>query len=56
MLLDTTVEQFLLLGYGVQTGQLAGEPDWVKTERWDVDGMPNAEGEPRWKQLRALIR
>ena len=29
MLLDTTVEQFLLLGYGVQQSQLAGEPDWV---------------------------
>jgi uncharacterized protein (TIGR03435 family) len=56
VLLDTTLEQFLLLGYGVQKNQLAGEPDWVKTERWDVDGVPDAEGEPSWRQLQGLMR
>ena len=56
MLGDTTVEQFLLLGYGVQKEQLASEPDWVKTERWDIAGVPNAEGEPSWKQLQGLMQ
>ncbi len=56
LLLDTTVEQFLLLGYGVQKSQLAGEPDWIKTERWDVDGVPDVEGEPSMRQLQGLMR
>jgi uncharacterized protein (TIGR03435 family) len=56
MLLDTTVEQFLLLGYGVQLSQLANEPAWVKTERWDVDGVPDVEGEPSWRQLQGMMR
>lgn len=56
MLLDTTVEQFLLLGYGLQQVQLAGEPDWAKTNRWDVVGEANLEGEPSWKQLQGMIR
>ncbi len=56
MLLDTTVEQFLLLGYGVQKSQLVGEPEWVKTERWDVDGIPDVEGVPSWKQLQGMMQ
>jgi uncharacterized protein (TIGR03435 family) len=56
MLLDTTVEQFLLLGYGVQKSQLAGEPEWVKTERWDVDGVPDIEGGLSWRQLQGMMQ
>lgn len=56
LLTDTTVEQFLLLGYGVQKSQLAGVPDWATTERWDVRGMSDVDGEPTWKQLQGLIR
>lgn len=52
MILDHTVEDILLIGYGVQKSQLAGEPDWVKTERWDVDGVPDAEGEPNMSSCR----
>ncbi len=54
--LDTTLEQFFLIGYGIQKSQLAGEPDWVKTERWDVDGVPDAEGRPSLRQMQALMQ
>ena len=53
---DTTVEQFLLLGYFLQKSQLTAEPDWAKTERWDVDGVPDAEGQPNVAQIQALMR
>ena len=56
LFLDTTVEQFLLLGYGVQKSQLAGEPDWVKTTRWNVDGISDVDGQPSWPQTQGLIR
>jgi uncharacterized protein (TIGR03435 family) len=56
MILDHTVEDILLIGYGVQKSQLAGEPDWVKTERWDVDGVPDVEGEPSMRQLQAMMQ
>ncbi len=56
ILMDTTLEQFLLIGYGLQKSQLVGEPDWVKTERWDVDGVPDMAGQPSFRQLQALIR
>ena len=56
LLLDTTVEQFLLLGYGVQQSQLASVPDWVKMTRWDVDGVPDVEGQPSWRQLQGMVQ
>jgi uncharacterized protein (TIGR03435 family) len=56
LLLNTTAEQFMLLGYGVQKSQLAGEPEWAKTERWNVDGVPDVEGEPNWAQIQSLMR
>ncbi len=56
MLLDHTVEDILLIGYGVQKSQLVGEPDWVKTEKWDVDGVPDVEGEPDLRQLREMMQ
>ena len=54
--LDTTVEQFLLIGYGLQKGQLTGVPDWAKTERWSVDGVASVEGEPSLRQLQSMMQ
>jgi uncharacterized protein (TIGR03435 family) len=56
LFLDTTLEQFLLLGYGIQSSQLAGEPSWARTQRWDIDGVPDVEGTPSWDQTKALMR
>jgi len=56
MFQNTTAEQFLLLSYGLQKSQLAEEPDWVKTERWNVDGLANVDGKPSWKQTQGMMR
>jgi len=55
-LLDTTVEQFLLLGYGVQKSQLVGVPEWAKTEKWDVNGVPDIAGVPSLRQFEEMIQ
>jgi hypothetical protein len=55
-LFDHTVEDFLLIGYGVQKVQLEGEPSWAKTERWNVDGVTDVAGEPDLRQLQELMR
>ncbi len=55
-LLGTTVEQFLLIGHGLQKDQLGGVPDWAKTERWDVDGLANMDGQMNLKQLQGMMR
>lgn len=56
LLLDTTVEQLLLLGFGVQQSQLVNLPEWARTAKWDVNGVPNVQGQPGLKQIQGLMR
>jgi uncharacterized protein (TIGR03435 family) len=49
-----TVEAIIGLGYGLHPSQLAGEPDWFKTDRWDVVGIPDTEGRPSPPQFDEL--
>jgi uncharacterized protein (TIGR03435 family) len=56
LLLDHTVEDLLLIGYGMQKSQLVGMPEWAKTEKWDVDGVPDAEGIPSLRQLQGMMQ
>jgi uncharacterized protein (TIGR03435 family) len=56
MLLGDSVEELLSLGYGVQKNQITGLPDWAQTQRWDVDGIPDATGEPSLRQIQAMMR
>jgi bla regulator protein blaR1 len=37
--------------FGVTNGQLLGEPDWVATDRYDVEGKVAPEDAPKLKQL-----
>lgn len=39
---NTTLKMVIALAYGVQEYQIAGVPDWVNTERFDIDA--------RWKE------
>ncbi len=56
MLLDHTVEDILLIGYGVQRIQIVDAPEWVRTERFDVDGMPDTDGDPSLRQLQVMMQ
>lgn len=53
---NETVEIMMLFGYQVQKNQIAGAPEWVKNERWTVDGLSNVDGEPNVTQLQAMFR
>jgi len=50
------VEVMLRFAYGVQHSQIVGAPEWVKTERWDVRGVPDAAGKPDLPQFQSMIR
>ena len=53
---NETVLSILRTGYGLQKSQIVGLPDWVKTEHFDVDGVPDTAGEPNAEQMHALMR
>lgn len=55
-LVNKTVLMMLEFGYGVDKKQIAGAPNWIETERWDVQGVPNVSGHPSLKQLQSLTQ
>ena len=51
-----TVEEMVVLGYGVQKSQIVNAPDWVSVDRFDIDGVSDTNGDPDVKQVQALLR
>jgi len=51
-----TAERLIVLGYGVRKSQIVNAPDWVSTERFDIEGLSDAVGQPNGKQLQGLLR
>ncbi|HEV2619576.1 MAG TPA: TIGR03435 family protein [Acidobacteriaceae bacterium] len=53
---NETIKYLLTFAYGVDKSQIEGTPDWVGQEHYDVDGLPNVEGQPNLKQTQALLQ
>ena len=53
---NKTVEAMLRFAFGVQRSQIAGAPDWVRTERFDAKGTSNVEGRPDLKQFQSMVQ
>jgi uncharacterized protein (TIGR03435 family) len=56
VMVNRAVEGMLLFAYGLQRVQIVGAPHWIETERWDVQGLPDAPGHPSLKQMQSLTR
>jgi uncharacterized protein (TIGR03435 family) len=50
------VETLLLFGYGVHKKQIVNAPDWIRTEHWDIRGVPDVPGQPGLRQMQSLTR
>jgi uncharacterized protein (TIGR03435 family) len=55
MTINTTVNDLITFGYSIQTRQMVNAPAWFE-EKYDIDGVPDVEGQPNIKQMRILIR
>jgi uncharacterized protein (TIGR03435 family) len=55
MTINTTVNDLITFGYSIQTKQMANAPSWFD-EKYDIDGIPDVEGQPNVQQMRILIR
>ena len=54
--INTAVVDLISFAYGVQARQILGGGAWINTERYDVNGLPEAPGIPNERQLRGLMR
>lgn len=53
---NETVEAMVGMGYNVQASQIVGGPDWMRSAHFDVDGVPNIDGQPNLAQGQSMIR
>ena len=51
-----TAEQLLLYGYVLHESQVLNAPDWMRTERWHIEGFADVPGQPNRKQMEGLVR
>jgi uncharacterized protein (TIGR03435 family) len=50
------VNDLIALAYGLHVKQITGAPDWFGTELFDIDGVPDVEGQPSQKQMDIMMQ
>jgi uncharacterized protein (TIGR03435 family) len=55
-LVRQTVQSMIMFAYGVHGKQIVDGPDWIRTDEWDVDGVPDTPGDPSLPQFQALVK
>lgn len=56
MTVNTTVSDLIAFSYGLHARQITGGPPWIETEKYDVTGQPQGEGQPNERQLKAMVQ
>ena len=57
MIEGESVQAMLKFAFSVQgSSQIVDAPDWMKTARWDVSGVPDLPGKPNLPQFQSMMR
>jgi uncharacterized protein (TIGR03435 family) len=54
--INTTLNDLIGFTYGLHARQVTGAPDWVGTQKYDLDGKPDGEGQPNDAQWKTMIQ
>ena len=54
--INTTLNDLIGFTYGLHARQVTGAPDWVGTQKYDLDGKPDGEGQPNEAQWKRMIQ
>jgi uncharacterized protein (TIGR03435 family) len=52
----TTVDDLVSWAYGLHAKQLVGGPEWLATERFDIEAKPDGEGAPSQDQWKLMVK
>ncbi len=50
------VNDMIAIGFGLHSKQIIGAPDWLATDLYDIDGVPNVPGRPNIKQMGDILQ
>jgi uncharacterized protein (TIGR03435 family) len=56
MTINTNVNDLVTFAYGLHPKQIVDAPAWFGTDKFDLDGVPDVEGQPSSDQLKLLIQ
>lgn len=56
MTINTTLNDIITFAYGLHAKQIVGAPAWFATDKFDIDGVPDVEGQPSSKQFKMLFQ
>ena len=54
--INTTLNDLIGFAYGLHARQVTGVPDWVGTQKYDLDGKPDGEGQPNDAQWKTMVQ
>jgi uncharacterized protein (TIGR03435 family) len=54
--INSSLEDLISFAYSVQVKQIVNGPAWISSERYDIEGVPDAAGTPNVEQLRVMMR
>jgi uncharacterized protein (TIGR03435 family) len=54
--LNTSLTDLITFAYGVQQKQVVGQPEWMDTDKWDIEAQPDVPGAPNKKQVETMVR
>lgn len=51
-----SVEKLMKFAYSIHAQQISGGPGWLRQDKYDINGRPDAEGEPSLAQQQEMIQ
>ena len=54
--INTNLNDLITFAYNLHAKQLVGAPAWFATDHFDIDGVPDVEGQPNAKQMKLLVQ
>jgi uncharacterized protein (TIGR03435 family) len=54
--INTTLTSLVSFAYDLQDKQIVGGPDWMTTDKWDIEAQPDVPGVPNQKQLKSMLQ
>jgi uncharacterized protein (TIGR03435 family) len=52
----TSLSALVTFAYEIQGRQIIGAPAWLESDKWDVTGQPDAEGQPSEAQWKLMVQ
>jgi uncharacterized protein (TIGR03435 family) len=53
---SNTMTSLICFAYSIQKTQIVNAPAWFDELPWNIDGVPDAEGAPNWKQYKHMLQ